>query len=190
MATVGAKRWMRQEYEKMAEAGVFSPGERVELIDGEILTMTPQKSPHATAILLTVEALRTAFGPVCTVRPQLPLALDPLSEPEPDIAVVSGSPRDCSNDHPSSALLIVEVADTTLEYDRQRKGSLYARAGIADYWILNLTDRRLEVYRDPAPANLAVYGWAYRTVQHYTANQFISPLASPQARINVADLLP
>src|SRR5687768_5471985 len=93
METVQVRRWTRDEYEKMLDAGVFSPDERVELIDGEILKVTPQNSPHATAIRLTEDALRTAFGPGHDVRPQLPLALDLYSEPEPDVTVVLGSPR-------------------------------------------------------------------------------------------------
>jgi Uma2 family endonuclease len=120
----------------------------------------------------------------------MPVALDPHSEPEPDLAVVLGSPRDYRDADPSSALLVVEVTDSTLAYDRDQKGSLYARAGIADYWVLNLADRRLEVYRDPALSPEASYGRSYRTIQHYSADAYVSHLAVPQVRIAVADLLP
>ncbi|MBI4572140.1 MAG: Uma2 family endonuclease [candidate division NC10 bacterium] len=102
--------------------------------------------------VLTQDALRKAFGEGTHVRIQLPLALDPSSEPEPDVTVVRGSPRDYRDAHPSAALLVVEVADTTLSHDRDQKGSLYARAGVADYWIVNLVDQVLEVYRDPGPS--------------------------------------
>ena len=190
MRTVQVRRWTRQEYDKMVECGIFPPGERVELIDGEIIEMSPQKSGHATAIRLTEEALRLAFGAGYDVRVQMPLALDPLSEPEPDVAVVRGSPRDYRDAHPASALLVVEVADTTLSYDREQKGSLYARAGVADYWILNLSEGRLEVFRDPIAMAQARYGWIYRTVGYYTAGEQVSPLAAPQAVVPVADLLP
>lgn len=101
---------------------------------------------------MTQDALRKAFGEGTHVRIQLPLALDPSSEPEPDVTVVRGSPRDYRDAHPSAALLVVEVADTTLSHDRDQKGSLYARAGVADYWIVNLVDQVLEVYRDPGPS--------------------------------------
>lgn len=174
----------------MVAAGVFPPGDPVELIDGEILAMTPQGSAHATTVLLTAQALQIAFGTGTHVRVQMPLALDPASEPEPDLAVVSGSPRDYRDAHPSSALLVVEVADTTLDYDREQKGSLYARAGIAEYWIVNLSDRRLEVYRDPAPLSQARYGWGLRTVRHHNSGERVAPLAVPQASVAVADLLP
>lgn len=171
-------------------AGVFPPGERVELVDGEVLAKSAQGSAHATAVRLTEDALRVAFGAGHDIRVQMPLALDPSSGPEPDVTVVPGSPRDYRDAHPSSALLVVEVADTTLVYDREQKGSLYARAGVAEYWLVNLLDRRLEVYRDPTPLPEGRYGWGYRTARSYTAGDLISPLAAPQARVNVADLLP
>ena len=190
MSAVLARRWTRQEYERMVKAGVFPPGERAELIDGEVLKMTPQGSAHATAVRLTEDLLRTVFGPGHDVRVQMPLALDPSSEPEPDVAVVLGSPRDYRDAHPTSALLVVEVADTTLPYDREQKGSLYARAGVAEYWIVNLLDRGVEVHRDPTSMPQARYGWAYRSVLQFGPERHISPLAAPQVRVAVADLLP
>jgi Uma2 family endonuclease len=190
MQAIQVRRWTREEYDKMVEAGIFLPGERVELIDGEVLAMSPQKSGHSIAVSLTEEALRVAFGAGYYVRTQMPLALDAFSEPEPDVIVVPGSPRDYRDAHPTSALLVVEVADTTLAYDRTQKGSLYARAGVADYWILNLLDQRLEVYRTPTPRPQERYGSAYGTVQHYTAPEYVSPLTLPHVRVPVADLLP
>lgn len=190
MSSVQLKRWSREEYDRMIEAGIFAPGERVELIDGEIVEMSPQNSAHTTAVRLTEDALRTAFGLGFDVRTQMPLALDLYSEPEPDVAVVPGSPRDYRDAHPTTALLVVEVADTTEVYDRAQKGSLYARAGVADYWLLNLRERRLEVYRDPVPMPQARYGWGYQSGQHLSAADVVSPLAMPQARIAVANLLP
>ena len=190
MSAVQTRRWTREEYERLIETGVFHPEERVELIDGELVVMTPQKSVHATAVRLVDEMLRMAFGSGHDVRAQLPLALDPDSEPEPDVAVVAGTPRDYRNAHPTTALLVVEVADTTLAFDRERKGSLYARAGIAEYWIVNLADRVLEVCRDPGPVASAQYGWSYRVTERLSASDSVSPLAAPQARIAVSDLLP
>jgi Uma2 family endonuclease len=111
------------------------------------------------------------------------LALDPSSEPEPDLSVVVGSWKDYRETHPSSAVLVVEVADTSLEYDRDRKGSLYARARIADYWIINLPEQCVEVYRDPEQG-------IYRSRRRFMPGEKISPLAAPDATINVADLLP
>jgi Uma2 family endonuclease len=181
MKAIEMRRWTREEYDKMIAADMFAPGERVELIDGEILQMTPQGSVHATVIQLLHDALRLAFGSAFSIRSQLPIALAPDSEPEPDLAVVPGNARDYWDAHPATALLLVEVSDTTLEYDRQRKGSLYARAGIEDYWIVNIIDRCIEVYRDPGQES-------YRTCQRFVPGDHISPLAAPQAKISVADI--
>lgn len=173
----------------MVEAGIFAPGERLELLDGDLITMTPQKSAHATAVRLCEIALQAAFGPGHEVRSQMPLALDPNSEPEPDVAVVTGAPEDYWDAHPTTALLIVEVADTTLAYDREQKGRVYARAGVREYWIVNLTERCVEVYRDPAPLADARSGWAYRTAQQSRPGDHLVPLAAPGARIPVTSLL-
>ena len=120
---------------------------------------------------------------------QEPVALDDDSEPEPDVAVVRGAPRDYLAEHPSRPALIVEVAQSSLAFVRRRKGGLYARADIADYWIVNLVGRVLEVYRQPVRAASARYGWKYRSVRVLNGAS-VSPLAAPTARIAVADLLP
>ncbi|HUF93050.1 MAG TPA: Uma2 family endonuclease, partial [Candidatus Limnocylindria bacterium] len=124
------------------------------------------------------------------VRDDKPIALDDQSEPEPDVAVVPGRPRDHRDAHPSRPVLIVEVADTSLALDRLRKGGLYARAGIADFWVLNLVDEVLEVYREPVPAASARYGWKYGSVSLLRRDAQVTPLAAPGARIRVAALLP
>lgn len=182
--------WTREEYLKMAEAGVFAPGERVELIEGEIIKMTPQKGPHMTGVTLVSEELRRAFGKGYVVRVQGPLALGPLSEPEPDVAVVRGSPRDYRDSHPTTAILVVEVSDTTLVLDRQQKAGLYARAGIPEYWILNLLERALEIYRNPAPSPDHPLGYGYRSSERLDASASVVPLAASATLIAVADLLP
>jgi Uma2 family endonuclease len=190
MSQVLLRRWTRDEYERMVEVGVFPPGDRLELIDGEIVTMTPQGSGHATAVGLAEDVLRVVFQVGYHIRGQRPLALEPSSEPEPDIAVVPGSLRDYRDAHPTTAILVVEVADTTLAYDRDHKGSLYACAGIPEYWIVNLPDQVVEVYRDPAPAPKARFGWGYRTVRPYRSGETLAASAAPQKQIAVVDLLP
>jgi Uma2 family endonuclease len=184
------RRWTRVEYERLVECGFFRPGDRVELIAGHLIVAEPQNSPHATAVGLAEDALREVFGAGWVIRGQAPIALDDESEPEPDIAVVPGTRRDYREGHPRRPVLAVEVAESSLESDRGVKGSLYARAGIADYWIVNLTGHRVEVYRDPQPDPRARYGWAYRSVEHHGRAAAISPLARPGARVAVADLLP
>jgi Uma2 family endonuclease len=184
------KRWTRTQYDHLIDCGVFSPGEHVELIGGELVVREPQRTSHAAAIELAFDALRAAFGPGWRVRVQLPVALDEESEPEPDIAVVPGSPRDYLQAHPSKPVLILEVAETSLDSDREVKGSLYARAEIADYWIVNLVGHALEVYRDPVPAPTSLYGWRYASVTTLRAGDIVTPLAASPSRVAVADLLP
>lgn len=175
--------WTRREYDGMVEAGVLGPEDRVELIEGEILNMSPQNSPHATGILLVLSSLNAAFPSGACIRCQLPLAILDDSEPEPDVAVVAGTIRDYRDHHPTTALLVVEVPDTSLDFDRETKGRLYARAGVPEYWLLNLNDAVLEVYRQPRDQH-----YAERIVLDRQAA--ISPLSRSDAKISVADLLP
>jgi Uma2 family endonuclease len=188
--TVATRRFNRVEYERLTELGFFQPGERLELLDGRLILREPQKSPHATAVTLAVMALQTAFGAAWIVRSQLPIALDDESEPEPDIAVVPGVPRDYLRAHPSHPALIVEIADSSLALDRRFKAHLYARAGITDFWIVNLVDGVLEVYSEPVASEAAPYGWRYASVVIARPGDFVTPLGAQHSRVAVADLLP
>jgi len=127
------RRWTRTDYYHMAEAGVFRHDKHLELIQGEIITMTPQRSRDAAVISIVEIELRRAFGDSHLIRVQMPLALDNDSEPESDLAVVTGVPRDYLTNHPRSALLVVEISDTTLKFDREDKSALYAQYHIPDY---------------------------------------------------------
>ncbi len=180
------RRWTKDEYHRMADLGWFQ-GQRTELIEGEIVVLSPQKFPHSATTDRAAEMLRGVFGATAWVRMQLPLDLGPFSEPEPDLSVVSGGRADYT-DHPTTALLIVEVSDTSLEYDRRKKASLYARIGIADYWILNLLDRQLEIYRHPVPDSSQPYGFRYSDVTILRSQELVTPIARPQTKIRVADL--
>src|SRR5262245_27044206 len=141
LAEPRTRRWTRDEYYQMADLCWFQD-QRVELIDEEIIERSPQRNQHSVALLLVEEALRAAFGNGFWIRTQLPLHLASESEPEPDVAVVPGRAREY-HEHPTTALLVVEVSDATLGFDSKRKASLYASAHIADYWIVNLADERL-----------------------------------------------
>jgi len=167
MATypVRARRWTRAEYDRLIDIGVFLPDEPLELIGGELIVSEPLGSAHYAAIGLVEDALRAALEPGWLVRSQGPIELDAESEPEPDIAVMPGDRRSFSRRHPSRPALVIEVAESSLAFDREHKGSLYARARLDDYWIVNLVDRVAEIYRRPV-------------------------LAAPGARILVSDLLP
>ena len=184
------RRFSRAEYEWLIDLGVFQPGEAIELIGGELMVAEPQSAPHYTAIQKTAKALEAAFGPGWEIRTQGPIGLDDDSEPEPDIAVVAGSPDNYSRAHPSRPTLTVEVAESSLGVDRQRKGSLYARAGLPDYWILNLVDRVLEVYRQPAPDSAAPFAWRYTRREVFDASARVTPLAALGSSIPVSQLLP
>jgi Uma2 family endonuclease len=175
-------RWDRYSYERMAEAGVFPPQAHAELIDGEIVEMSPEGTLHYTVLSLPEHALRQAFGPGRLVRTQAPFVIDDDSEPEPDIAVVPGSPRDYLLAHPRRALLLVEIADSTLEYDRDVKSALYARAENPEYWLVNLQERRVEVFRDP-------HNGCYTRVETYGPDDAIKPLSADSA-LPVSQFLP
>lgn len=191
MATmrVRTRRWTRFEYERLVDLGVFRPGERLELLDGRLVVGEPQGVSHATGIRMAEEALRAVFGAGWDIRGQLPVALDAYSEPEPDVAVVSGSFRDYRHEHPARPVLVVEVAESSLALDR-RKGRLYARAGVPEFWLVNLVSAILEVHRTPARSGRGRIGWHYVDVRHLGRSEFVTPLAVPSARIAVSDLVP
>ena len=184
------RRWTRVEYERLIDIGVFRADEPLELLGVELIVSEPQNSAHYTAIGLVEDALRAALEPGWLVRSQGPIELDDESEPEPDVAVTRGARRSYSRQHPSRPALVVEVAESSLALDRERKGSLYARARLEDYWIVNLVDRVLEVYRRPVPDPPSPFGWRYAAKEVLSGESFVEPLAAPGARILVSDLLP
>ena len=182
-APLEVHRWSRPEYEQMVRQGLLGPEDRVELIDGIISDMSPQDSPHATGVTLCQEAVRPVCPPGSFLRVQMPLALTEDSMPEPDLAVVPGSPLDYSRSHPTTALLVIEVAGSSPHRDRGPKKDLYARVGIPEYWLLDLAAEALEVYRDPVQGR-------YRSREVLYAGDIVSPLFGPQAAIEVAGLFP
>ncbi|HEX8912494.1 MAG TPA: Uma2 family endonuclease [Humisphaera sp.] len=178
-----AFRWTREAYYWLYEQGRFD-GRRVELIDGEIIEMPAQKHVHAWSIVKSERALRPVAEPANCIRTQMPLNLSQWSDPEPDLAVVLGAVESWEGkEHPTSALLVVEVADTTLAFDRRVKQAIYAAAGIQEYWIVNLVDRQLEVYRDPRPDPQNARASRYADVTTLSPQDVVSPLAFPAARL-------
>ena len=181
-------KWTRDEYHRLADLGLFA-GHRVQLIDGEIIEMSPQGSPHYVALTLATRALEAAFGAGYWVRPQGPLSLSKHSEPEPDVSVVKGSPR-IAIGHPATAELVVEVSDTSLSFDLGPKSRLYAGTGILDYWVLDLQGRKLIVHRQPVADAAAPLGHRYADVRTLGPTDSIAPLSKPDAVVQIADLLP
>jgi len=145
-------RFTREEYYRLWESGFFA-NKRVELLDGEIITMPPQNPPHAGTTSHLAAVVIRALGANFTVRIQAPIVLNDWSEPEPDVAICRFDPANYRHEHPkaSDVLLLIEVADTSLAYDRGRKVAAYAGGRIPEYWIVNLADRRIEVRSDPDP---------------------------------------
>jgi Uma2 family endonuclease len=182
-------RWSREQFYQMLDLGWFQD-QRVELIGGEVIEMAAQFDLHIASITLTGDALRIAFGPGYWVRLQGGLDSSPDGIPSPDLAVTSGSPQAAPRTIARSALLVVEVSDTTLSYDRYHKMSLYAAGVITDYWIVNLVQHRLEVYRDPVADSTQLFGFRYNSRTILDPPDMVSPLAAPQENITVADLLP
>jgi Uma2 family endonuclease len=179
-------RFTREQFYRMGELGYFD-GRRVELVRGEIVVMSPISEPHVTSVSLATNALKAAFGPNHFVRVQAPLNLGTI-DPEPDVAVVPGGPRDYAAP-PTTALLVVEVADTSFHYDTTTKAEEYATAGIPDYWVIDLAGRQLHVYRDPVHAP-TLGTTTYRTHTVLGPSDTVSPLHAPHASVTVADLLP
>lgn len=149
--TLRRHRLTVEDYYKMGEAGIFTEKDRVELIEGEIIDMVPIGSQHAYTInkILNHFLMKQLFGDVI-VRIQDPLRLDQYNEPEPDIALVTN--KDYSNHHPGPAdtLLVIEVADSSLSYDIDIKTPLYARHHIPEVWVINLMDKKIHIFSDPA----------------------------------------
>ncbi len=185
-AAIIPRRFTREEYYRMADLGFFQD-QHVELIDGVILRMSPQSDDHVYAISRIYDALRAVFRPPFLIRNQANIRIG-SSDPEPDLAV---TPRSIplAELRPADILLVVEVSVTSLAYDRGAKASLYASAGIGDYWIVNLINKCLEIRREPAPDAAAPFGHGYGRLITLSPADHASPLAMPNAAIAVADLL-
>lgn len=184
-------RWTLEDYEQLIALGILE-GKHVELIQGDILTMAPMGEPQALTIMQLNYALLPHFNPGTGfhLRIQMPLALPALTcEPEPDIAVVALDAPTNAAGRPTSAALVVEVAESSLAYDRDRKGPLYAAAGLREYWLVNLPERCLEVYRQPVPDAASFSGWRYQERQSLHEGERVAPWIAPTVSLAVGGLL-
>jgi Uma2 family endonuclease len=182
------KRWNRDEYYRLAELGLI-PEKHVELIDGVIYEVSPHSFDHYWSIDNMADLLKELFGESYWVRQQGPCVHGEWSEPEPDVTVVRGNNRSFS-DHPTTALLAVEISKSSLAFDRGKKASLYAAMGVPDYWIVDLEHRQLLVLRQPVADASVPFGHRYSQVESVPADGFVSPLEMPQAKVAVAQMLP
>jgi Uma2 family endonuclease len=188
-AATGPKpwKWTREQYTRLFDLGFFVD-KRVELIFGEIIEMSKQGWPHVVACRKVAEFLARTFAGAGWLSEQRPFSAGG-SEPVPDAAMIPGRFEDYQ-DHPTAALLIVEVADSTLAHDTTTKAELYATAGVPEYWVLDLEHRQLIVFRDPQPLSPSLDAVAYQTRRTLSATDTVSPLRAPSVTLTVADLLP
>ncbi len=185
MAIQNPKRLISvDEYHQMADDGLFAHDERMELIEGEIVEMSPIKNPHATGVRRLVALFQQALGRRIIVDPQNPVRLGDWSEPEPDVKLLAWRDDYYAAAAPAAedVLLLVEVADSSAGYDRRVKAPLYARHGIREYWILDLPGKILEVHRRPGLDG-------YAEVRRLRRGDSVAPEALPDVVFAVSDLL-
>lgn len=176
-------RFTVEEYHKLGEAGIFTEDDRVELLNGDIIIMAPIGIRHIQAVRRLIRVMEQRFHDQCIVDCQNPFILDGVSEPQPDILLLRLDALESEElPAPGDIHLIVEVAESSLGYDRSTKHKAYAAAGIGEFWIVNLVNKLIEVYRDPAPEG-------YRTRLQVRPGESIAPLAFPDTPIAANDIL-
>lgn len=178
-----------EEYQKLGRMGEFAD-QHTMLLGGELIGRPFPSPPHDAAVSLTDVVLKPLFGPGYWVRIHSGLPIGEDNDPTPDLAVVAGSPRDYPTTTPRTAVLVVEVSDWTLGMDTGEKAYLYEAAGVPEYWVLDVSDRQLLVFRDPVADLRCWHGYRYATTYTLTSAETLSPTAMPTAVIRVADLLP
>ena len=176
------RRWTRAEYDQLIELGVLGPEDHVELIEGEILVMSSEGPVHSAEIGVLADLLNGAFDDRVWIRLGNPVVIDDHSEPEPDLLVIKGTPRDFRKRHPSpeEALLVVEVSHSSLSFDLGRKRKLYARARVAEYWVLDLVNECLHVHRSPK-------GDRFASVKRLEPGDSVRPLRG-SADVKISDI--
>ena len=179
------RRFTVAEYYAMAEAGILTEKDRVELLDGEIVVMAPIGNRHQSSVDGHGEMFTLSLRGRANVRVQGPVRLDDDNEPEPDVMLLRRRDDYYATAHPGpdDVLLLIEVADTTLDFDRNVKLRLYARAGIPEVWIVNLQDRRVETYAEPE-------GDQYGSIRHYGPGESVAPLSFPDIALEVERVIP
>lgn len=185
MTSTSVRLWTVNDYHRMIEAQILTSEDCVELLDGQILQMSPQQPPHAATTQRSSDCLRNLLTGRAIIRVQLPITLSPNSEPEPDVAVVRIYPHEYLESHPAPAdiFLIVEVADTTLYKDRKDKARAYAKAGIPDYWVMNVSKQQMYVFREPDGTN-------YQQETLLNLDATLSLVAFPDIQVSVRQLFP
>ncbi len=179
------KYWTVQDYHRMSDLGILDPNERTELIAGQIILKTAKGTAHVITLKLLANHIQAQLGTTDLIRTQDPIRLDNFSEPEPDLAIVKGTMFDYAEQHPvpEDIYLVIEVADSTLKQDCQVKDKLYARSSIAEYWVVDINNRQVHIFRDPTAT-----GYTSQLILAETHS--ISPLAFPDLVLSIASILP
>lgn len=185
LGSTNLKYWTVQDYHQMSELGILDPSERTELIAGQIVLMTAKGTPHVIALQLLASHLQEQIGGIALIRTQDPIRLDNFSEPEPDLAIVKGTILDYAQQHPNpeDVYLVVEVADSTLKQDCEVKDKLYARSSIPEYWVVDIKNRQVQIFRNPTPTG-------YTSQLILTEVHSVSPLAFPEIVLSIESILP
>ena len=185
MTSTGVRLWTQDEYHRMTEAGILDPDERIELLEGQIISMGAKNPPYSATNLCAADYLRSLLIGKALIRIQDPIDLNVYSEPEPDIAVVQIDSRRYVDHHPNPGeiFLLVEISDTTLERDRKQKATVYAKAGIADYWILNVNTRQVHIFRE-------IVTGIYQQETILNEDATLSLLAFPDLEVQIDQMFP
>jgi Uma2 family endonuclease len=184
LADLPQRRWSVDEYHRMIAAGILTSCDRVELLEGHIIEMVPQEPAHASTTSSFGNDFVVLFAGKAWVRQQLPITIAPNSEPEPDIAVVRIDPNRYRHRHPipEDVYLLIEVSDSTLNYDRDRKAKVYARANVLEYWVVDVNQKQLLVFQQPQ-------GDTYQVEQVLGVDDAIAPVAFPDVVVELVSLL-
>ncbi|MBW4561587.1 MAG: Uma2 family endonuclease [Mojavia pulchra JT2-VF2] len=190
MSIAQAKRFTLDEYHRLTELGFFHEDDHIELINGEIIQMVSKGRPHETCLRRLWKELPKLVGDRATLQSQAPVTLPPNSEPEPDFAILQNRSDDYLSAHPAptDVLLVVEVSDSSLDYDQVVKIPLYAKAGISHYWIFNLFDNHLECYSEPYQDSLGKSGYANKRI--ILPDQIISLPGLPDLSVDLSKIFP
>ena len=166
MVVATRRKFTIEEYHQLVDIGFFSENERIELIRGEIIEMAPKRTSHSVCNSILFGELYKLLGERANVRGQEPITLPNNSEPEPDVVIAEKKPDNYLSAHPTAAdiILVIEISDSTLKYDRDTKLSVYAEAGIDNYWIVNLIDNHLEVYTNPFSNSQGKFAYRNKTI--------------------------
>ena len=185
LSPTNLKYWTVQDYYRMSDLGILDPNERTELIAGKIILMTAKGTAHVVTLQLLANNIQAQLGTTALIRTQDPIRLDNFSEPEPDLAIVKGTIFDYVENHPvpDDIYLVIEVADSTLKQDCELKDKLYARSNIAEYWVVDIKNRQVRIFRDPTSTG-------YTSLLILTETHSISPLAFPEIVLPIASILP